>query len=136
MENTRKQVALTFLHAMGAGDADTVAGCLSPDAITVARNLSKVGGVNKREQIVSMVGAFRSFMPDGLKFNVLRVIGESDSVAIECDGDAVTRVGTPYRNQYCFVFHFSGDKIGEIHEYFCSKLADEVIWPLVQKQAT
>jgi ketosteroid isomerase-like protein len=133
MENLRKQVALKFLHAMGAGDAATVATCLAPDAITMARNFSKFAGVIKREQIVSMVGAFRTLMPQGLAFNVLSVTAEGDRVAIECDGDAITRSGEVYRNLYCFVLRFAGDLISEIHEYFCSKLADELIWPLVQE---
>jgi ketosteroid isomerase-like protein len=131
-----EQVALRFLHAMGDGDSAAVADCLAPDAVTMARNFAKVGGVNSREQIVAMVGSFRSLMPDGLKFSVLSVISGKDLVAIECDGDAVTSAGTVYRNQYCFTFRFDGGRIKEIHEYFCSKLADEVIWPLVQQNAS
>ncbi|HEX4378273.1 MAG TPA: nuclear transport factor 2 family protein [Steroidobacteraceae bacterium] len=134
MENQKKQVALKFIYAMGAGDAAAVETCLAPGAITMARNFSKFAGVMKREQIVSMVSAFRSLMPNGLAFTVLSVIADGDRVAIECDGDAVLRSGTIYRNLYCFVLHFADDLISEIHEYFCSKLADELIWPLVQPQ--
>jgi ketosteroid isomerase-like protein len=129
---TQRETALRFLEAMGAGDAKTAAECLAPGAITMARNFSNFSGVHDREEIVSMIANFRALMPSGLHFNIISVIADGDRVAVECDGDAVTSAGSPYRNQYCFVMRFAGDRIKEIHEYFCSKRAEDVLWPLVE----
>jgi ketosteroid isomerase-like protein len=81
--------------------------------------------------MVAMVSAFPQLMPGGLHFDVLRVFQEDDFVAVECDGRAVTARGEPYDNKYCFTFRMQDGLIAEIHEYFCSKLAEEVIAPMV-----
>ena len=47
-------------------------------------------------------------------------------------GSAVTSDGQAYRNAYCKVFTFADGKIVELREYFCTKLADEVLWPLAE----
>jgi ketosteroid isomerase-like protein len=126
------ETALRFIEAMGAGNADAAAGCLAPGATTMARNFSRFAGVHDRDEMLGMIANFTALMPSGLRFTVNSVMADGDRVAIECDGDAVTSAGEPYRNQYCFVFRFSGERIKEIHEYFCSKRAEEVLWPLVE----
>jgi ketosteroid isomerase-like protein len=72
-------------------------------------------------------------MPTGLNFTIHTVTAEGDRVAIEAEGNAVTSQGTPYRNQYCFMFTLADGKIKQINEYFCNVHANEVLWPLVEE---
>lgn len=127
-----KKTAVRFLEAMGAGDGAAMDLCLARDATTEARNFCSVGGKNGREQMVAMASAFPLMMPGGLHFDILRIFGDERFVAVECDGKAVTARGDDYCNKYCFTFRFENGLIAQIHEYFCSKLADEVILPMVQ----
>jgi ketosteroid isomerase-like protein len=72
-------------------------------------------------------------IPSGLRFSIGDVTADGNRVVVEAEGNAVTVAGTPYRNQYCFVFTLKDGKIKKVHEYFCSKLADEVLWPVAEK---
>ena len=56
-------------------------------------------------------------------------IREGDRVAVEFEGNAVTCEGKPYCNQYCMVFTLRDGKIKQVNEYFCTKLADDVLYP-------
>ena len=61
------------------------------------------------------------------------MIAEGDDVVAEFAGNAVTSEGTRYDNEYCMIFTLENGRISFSHEYFCTKLADEVLWPIVAK---
>ena len=62
---------------------------------------------------------------------IVSVIAEGDRVVVEAEGNAVTTAGTPYRNQYCFLFTLAQGKIVKVDEYFCTVHADATIYPLL-----
>src|SRR3546814_3575626 len=51
---------------------------------------------------------------------------EDARVVVEFEGNAVTCEGKPYCNQYCMVFTMRDGRIGQVNEYFCTILADEI----------
>ena len=53
-------------------------------------------------------------------------------MVVEFEGNAVTASGEQYNNQYCMVFTMRDGKIRQVNEYFCTILADRVLWPLVE----
>jgi ketosteroid isomerase-like protein len=132
MAENDKQVVLTFLEAMSASDPETAARCLAPDACTLAKGFGKFAGVRRHEQIIGTIGAFKTLLPTGLRLSVKSVTAEGDRVVVESEGNAMTSAGEPYCNQYCMVFWLRDGKITRVNEYFCTKLADEVLWPLVE----
>jgi hypothetical protein len=83
--------------------------------------------------MVGGIELFKAMIPTGLRFTIRDVIAEGERVVVEADGNAVTAEGTPYCNHYCFVFTVRGGKIVHVNEYFCSRLADEVLWPMAEK---
>ena len=83
--------------------------------------------------MVGGIELLKTMIPTGLRFKICDVTAEGDRVAVEAEGNAVTAEGTPYCNQYCFVFTVRDGKIVHVNEYFCSKLADEVLWPIAEK---
>ena len=127
-----KAVVLRFVEAMGTNDADAAAACLGPDAFTLAMGTSKFAGVRRYETIVGTLRAFRQLVPTGLRLSVKSVTGEGERVVVEAVGDAVTSDGKAYCNEYCFVFTVRDGLIRQSNEYFCTKLAEEVLWPLVE----
>jgi len=132
MNEENKQVALRFMEAMGTNNPDLAAGCLAPDACAVAKGFGKFAGVRPAETMVGMIDEFKKMIPTGLRFTIHSVTAERDRVVVEAEGDALTRLGTPYHNQYCFVFTMAGGKIKQVNEYFCNIHANEVLWPLVE----
>jgi len=133
MSDANKEVALRFMHAMGTNDPETAATCIAPDAVAIAKGYGKFAGARKADVMIGMIEEFKKMMPTGLNFTIHSTIAEGDRVAIEAEGDAVTSLGTPYRNQYCFVFTLADGKIKQVNEYFCNVHANEVLWPLVEE---
>lgn len=133
MVEQNKQVVLKFIHAMGSSDSAAAVPCLDPEAFTLAKGFGKFSGIRRYDTIVGTIDAFKVLLPTGLRPNVLSVTGEGDRVAVEFEGNAVTSEGKPYCNQYCMVFTMRNGRILQVNEYFCNILADEALWPLVEK---
>jgi ketosteroid isomerase-like protein len=135
MSEHNKQIVLKFIHAMGASDGATAATCLASDAFTLAKGFGKFAGVRHYDTIVGTVDAFKKLLPTGLRPDIKSVIAENERVVVEFEGNATTCDGKPYNNQYCMVFTLADGRIKQVNEYFCTLLAEEVLWPLVEKMA-
>jgi ketosteroid isomerase-like protein len=130
MIETNKQVVLRFLEATGRNDAETVAACVDPDGVSVAKGTSRFAGPRRfGTNIADTIEAFRKIIPTGLRYSIRSVTAEGDRVVVQAEGDAVTHDGRPYCNDYCFVCTVRDGRVVRIDEYFCTKMADEVLWP-------
>lgn len=135
MSETNKAVVTKFIEAMGCSDGTAAASCLAPDAFTLAKGFGKFAGVRRYETIVGTIDAFKTLVPTGLQPDIKSVIAEGNRVVVEFEGNAKTCEGKPYNNQYCMVFTLADGKIKQVNEYFCTLLAEEVLWPLVEQMA-
>jgi ketosteroid isomerase-like protein len=131
MSEKNKQVVLDFITAMGKGDAAAAAPCLAPDAFTLAKGFGKFAGVRQYDTILATIAAFRKLVPDGMQPVIQSVTAEGERVVVEFEGNATLVNGASYCNQYCMVFTLRAGKIQQVNEYFCTILADEVLFPLV-----
>lgn len=131
MSEQNKQTVTKFLEAMGKSDPAAAASCLAPDAITVAKGFGKFSGVRHYDQIVGTIDAFKQLVPSGLSPTIHTITAEGDRVVVEFEGNATLANGEPYCNQYCMVFNLRDGKIKQVNEYFCTVLADQVLFPLV-----
>jgi len=132
MSEPNKQVVIRFIQAMGTSDAATAATCLAPDAFTLAKGFGKFAGVRRYDTIVGTIAAFKELVPTGLTPTIHTVTAEGDRVIVEFEGNATLVNGESYNNQYCMVFTLLDGKIKQVNEYFCTLLADKVLWPLVE----
>jgi len=135
MSEQNKEVVLRFIQAMGSSDGATATQCLAQDAFTHAKGFGKFAGIRHYDTIVGTIDAFKQLLPTGLRPAIKSVTAENDRVVVEFEGNATTCNGKPYNNQYCMVFTLANGKIKQVNEYFCTILADEVLWPLVEKMA-
>lgn len=130
MIEENKKVVLRFLEATGTNDAATVEACVDPDGVSIAKGTSRFTGPRRfGTNIAATIEAFEKIIPTGMRYTFHSVTAEGDRVVVEAVGDAVTHDGRPYCNQYCFVCKVKDGKVIEVNEYFCTKLADEVLWP-------
>lgn len=132
MSEQNKDVVIKFIEAMSTSDPQAAAPCLAPDAFTMAKGFSKFAGARHYDTIIGTIGAFKTLLPTGLGLTINSITTEGDRVVVEAEGNAVTSDGKPYCNQYCFVFTVKNGKIKQVNEYFCTKLAEDVLWPLVE----
>lgn len=133
MSEINKQVVVRFIHAMSEGDAKAIAECLAPEAVAITKGFSKFSGSADRDTIVKLTGSMKDLVPTGLRVTIDSIIADGDAVAVEFEGNATTVAGTSYPNQYCMVFRLAEGKIVRTHEYFCTRLAEEVLWPIVEQ---
>lgn len=131
MSEANKKVALDFLAAMDAGDGEAMDRCLTRDAFTNTQGFAGVSGHRSREMMVATASAFKEIVPTGFRPEIKNVVAEGDAVVVEFEGNAVLSNGEPYCNQYVFVFTFKGGKIKQLNEYFCTVLADKLMFPLL-----
>ena len=131
MNEHNKQVVLTFIEAMGRGDAAAAAPCIAEDTFTLAKGFGKFAGVRTHDTILATIDAFRQLMPSGMEPTIFSVTGEDNRVVVEFEGNGTLLNGEAYNNQYCMVFMLRDGKIRQVNEYFCTLLADKVLWPLV-----
>jgi ketosteroid isomerase-like protein len=135
MSEANKQVVLRFIEAMGGNDPEGAATCLAPGAISVTKGYGNFSGARSAEVVLGAIESFKSLMPTGLRFTVGSVTAEGDRVVVEAVGNAVTGEGKAYCNDYCFVATLNDGRIAQFNEYLCTRLADEVLWPLAEKAA-
>lgn len=131
MSEQNKQIVLTFIEAMGKGDAAAAAPCIAEDTFTLAKGFGKFAGVRTHDTILATIGAFKQIMPSGMEPKILSVTAEGERVVVEFEGNGTLINGESYCNQYCMVFTLRDGKIRQVNEYFCTILADEKLWPLV-----
>ncbi len=131
MSEANKKLALEFLHAMSEADAEGQARCLAPDAVTYTKGFAGVSGWRNRETMIATTAAFKEVVPTGFRPKIVKVVAEGEIVVLEWEGNAVLSDGTPYCNQYVFIFTFADGKIRQLDEYFCTVLADKTILPLL-----
>jgi len=132
MSERNKQVVLDFIAAMGRGDAGAAAPCITEDAYTLAKGFGRFAGVRTHDTILATIAAFRELMPQGMEPDILSVTAEGERVVVEFEGNGTLVNGEPYCNQYCMVFTLRDGRICQVNEYFCTILADRVLWPLVE----
>jgi ketosteroid isomerase-like protein len=133
MSEANKQVALQFIESMGRGDAQAFAATLTPDSFALAKGTAQVSGRRDHDEMIATAAGFREIVPEGFQPVIRSITAEGDRVAVEWEGQATLANGAAYHNQYLMLFHFRDGRIAQVNEYFCTKLADEVIWPLVAK---
>jgi ketosteroid isomerase-like protein len=132
VSEANKTTARKFIESMGRNDSAAMAECLAEDAWADAKGYGKLSGKRDAGVMVGMLDELAKILPTGLRFEIVNLFGEGDRVALEAQGNAVTKDGQDYRNRYAFLFKFEDGKIKEINEYFCGVHADEVLWPLVE----
>lgn len=132
MSDSNKQVVLRFIDAMGKGDAEAAAPCIAEDTFTLAKGFGKFAGVRTHDTILATITAFSQLMPEGMEPTIHSVTAEGDRVVVEFEGNGTLVNGETYCNQYCMVFTLRGGKIRQVNEYFCTILADQKLWPLVE----
>ena len=128
-----KAVVLDFIDAMSTGNAARADTCLAPDAFTEAKGYGKFAGVRQRETMIGTIDAFNRMLPAGLNVEIKSVTTGGNTVVVEFEGNATTRDGKAYKNQYCMVFMLADGKIRQVNEYFCNVHANEVLWPLMEE---
>jgi ketosteroid isomerase-like protein len=77
----------------------------------------------KEAVLNQLLGPVRAQLVDRVHLTVRRVIADGEHVVVEAKGQAVTKTGKPYDNEYCFVYRIVDGKVAEVTEYMDTDLA-------------
>lgn len=135
MSHTNKDIARSFLDALGVGDVEAVKGLITDDIVAVCTGTSLLSGTRGYAEIVGAADIFTKITKSGLRFEILTMTAEEDRVAVEAQGHSELVTGAAYNNQYHFLFHVRDGRICMLKEYIDTKLADEVLAPLFASMA-
>lgn len=133
MRDTNKQVTLRFIEAMGSNDPEAARACFADDGVAVTKGFSHFAGTRGADTVAEAIESFKALFPTGLRLDIKSVMADGDRVVVEAEGNAVTAEDKPYTNHYCFVATLRDGKILQFNEYLCSALAEQVLWPMVER---
>jgi uncharacterized protein len=131
MSDANKRVITAFLKALGAGNGEELRQLLDRDVQAIAMGTSAMSKARGFDEIVGTAGLLDQMIPKGIDFEIISMTSEADRVAVEASGRSVLANGVPYNNHYAFIATIRDDKIVLLKEYFCTKLVEETLVPLV-----
>ncbi|KAA9108214.1 nuclear transport factor 2 family protein [Microbacterium rhizomatis] len=142
-ESETLRVALGFMSALDANDAEGVRSWMAPGATWwVDTGLDRASGafgldpgdgrpwplhgeMDAGEKSDGLAGV-RDRFPGGIRQIVRRSFAGGDVAVLEVAGDGLYRGEKPYRNRYCFVITVSGDRVTSVREYLDTRHAADV----------
>lgn len=125
-----KAVVRNFLKYLGAGDAKGMSSVITDDIEAICTGTSILSTTRNRAAVLEAAAMLAHAIPHGLKFEILNLTAEDDRVSCEVKGHATLATGSPYNNEYHFLFFLREGKICRIKEYLDTRLVDEVFKPL------
>lgn len=126
-----KSVVREFLSALGAGDAERLKSVITEDIAAICTGTSVLSGTRHHAEILATTAGLKQVTQNGIDFKILNLTAEDDRVACEAEGRSILVTGTPYNNQYHFLFTLRDGKVCGLKEYIDTKLADAVLGPLM-----
>jgi ketosteroid isomerase-like protein len=132
MLETNKETARKFLECLGNADGDGLDSLLTEDCYADCTGTSIVSKIRDRDEMIRSCNYFKRTMKNGIRFDILNVTAEDDRVAIEAEGLSELQNGAAYNNQYHFLFFLRDGKIYKLREYLDTKLAEDVIRPMIE----
>ncbi len=130
-----KAVVTRFIQALGSGDADTIASLMHDDIAAVCTGTSLLSGTRGHADICTAVGMLGQMTQGGIAFTILSLTAEDERVSCEVEGRSTLVNGTPYDNQYHFLFSLRDGKVVRLKEYMDTKLVDDALGPLLRAAA-
>jgi uncharacterized protein len=126
-----KAIVKEFLKGLGSGDAAKVASVIADDISAVCTGTSCMSVARNREDVLGALAMLSQVTKNGIDFKILHLTAEEDRVSAEVEGKSTLANGTPYNNQYHFLFFIRNGKIYLIKEYMDTKKIDDCLKPLM-----
>ena len=81
----------------------------------------------KASILTDLLGQLRARLADRYRATAERVLADGDYVVVQAIGQATTKAGTPYDNEYCFVYRMQDGLIKEVTEYLDTELVTRAL---------
>ena len=128
MSRSTKEIVSELVNAVTAGDAEALLKNLSDDVTWTFFGNHRFAGTlrGKEELMAGLFAVVGEVLEDGIKVRVKSLIAEGDYVVVEGKGQARSKAGLDYNNDYCLVFEVRDGKIQQVRQYLDSELVTSV----------
>jgi ketosteroid isomerase-like protein len=129
-DDSRRIIAAIFAE-LAAGNPKPFADALDDDVrwITPGHCAWSRMFHGKPAVLDELLGPVRAQLTARIQLTVRRLFADGDHVIVEASGQATTKTGRPYNNDYCFIYRLAGGKIVEVTEYMDTDLACSALTP-------
>lgn len=128
MNKTSKEIVQAALDAVTRGDLDTLLSTLADDVQWTFFGSHRFAGTFKGKDALTqgLFAVIGEILEDGIKIDVRSITADGERVVVEAKGQARSKAGLDYNNDYCLVFDLAGGRIRHVREYLDSELVTRV----------
>lgn len=128
MAMSSKEIVGELIDAIATSDADKLLGTLADDVTWTFFGSHRFAGTfrGKNELMSGLFAVVGEVLEDGIKLHVKSIVVDGGQVVVEGKGQARSKDGLDYNNDYCLAFDVVGDKIQHVREYLDSELVTKV----------
>lgn len=76
----------------------------------------------KQSVLTDLFGQLRARLADRYRATAQLILAEGDRVVVQARGQSTAKNGTPYNNEYCFIYRIYEGQIHEVTEYLDTQL--------------
>lgn len=119
-----KQLITEMFDALAVADSRPFVALMADDIRWTVMGRTRWSGEYRGKSVVlgDLLGVLRARLADRYRATAQRIIAEGPFVVVEARGVATTKNGTPYNNEYCFIYRMEDGKILEVTEYLDTEL--------------
>ena len=123
-----KQLVRDTWAAVSDGEVDKFFAGLADDVTWTFFGSHRFAGTFRgKDDLASRLFApIGEILEAGIKVDIKSITAEGDRVVVEAKGDARSKSGKQYNNDYCIVIAIADGKIQDVHEYLDSELVTDV----------
>ena len=126
---TNKQLVQQVYDELAAGNSRPFLDLLSDDVTWIVMGRTRWSGSYRGKSAVlnDLLGVLRARLADRYRASAQRIIAEGPYVVVQARGQATTKAGAEYNNEYCFVYEFENGRIKEVTEYLDTELVTSAL---------
>jgi len=123
-----KQLVRDTWGAVTKGDIEGFMSRLADDVTWTFFGSHRFAGTfrGKDELVAKLFAPLGEVLADGIKVHADTLTAEGDRVVMEARGEASTKDGRPYNNNYCIVITVRDGKVAHVREYLDAELVTSV----------
>ena len=123
-----KQLVRDTWGAVTKGDIEGFMSRLADDVTWTFFGSHRFAGTfrGKEELVAKLFAPLGEVLAEGIKVHADTLTAEGDRVVMEARGEASTKDGRPYNNNYCIVITVRDGKVAAVREYLDAELVTSV----------
>ena len=128
MNRSSIEIVEELIDAIANSDADKLLRTLADDVTWTFFGSHRFAGTfrGKDELMNGLFAVIGDVLEDGIKLHVSSIVADEGRVIVEGKGQARSKAGIDYNNDYCLAFDVVAGKIQHVREYLDSELVTKV----------